>query len=164
MLNNIDIYIINLYAQHISNIKDTKKIHIKQLFYDSLIDYVNHFKNKNLFILGDFNANKNRDQEFICPTYHKPPPGFNDIEMKIYNNFLNKTKLINLYKFNGIYSYYSQRTKEKYLMFKHNKGLTVDSIMLNHTFFKHLNTSSFDILKNFYQLSDHLPLLLCIIF
>ena len=77
---------------------------------------------------------------------------------------INNTKLINLYQFNGIYSYYSQRTKEKYIMFKHNKGLTVDSIMINHKLFKYLNTYSFDILKNFYQLSDHLPLLLILNF
>ena len=128
--------------------------------------YVNNFKNKYLIILGDFNANKNRELEYICTSYKKqhPPPGFNDIEIKIYNNFLNNTKLINLYQFNGIYSYYSQRTKEKYIMFKHNKGLTVDSIMINHKLFKYLNTYSFDILKNFYQLSDHLPLLLILNF
>jgi exonuclease III len=164
VINNKDVYIVNLYAQHISNIKDTKKIHIKQHFYESLTDLINSFNNKNLIILGDFNANKSREKEFICPTYKKPPPGFYDIEMKIYNTFLENTKLINLYKFNGIYSYYSQRTKEKYIMFKHNKGLTVDSIMINNKLFNILNNTFFEILKKFYILSDHLPLYANLVF
>lgn len=162
--NNHEIYIINIYAHHISNIKDTKKIEQKKKFYDELIAIVNKYKNKNLIILGDFNANKNKNEECLNNTYTKPPPGFSDIEIKIYNNFLEKTKLTNLYKYNGIYSFYSQRTKEKFIMFKHNKGLTVDTIMINSSFSTLIKKYHFEIFNKYYQLSDHLPLYLEIIF
>jgi exodeoxyribonuclease III len=166
LINNIyDIYIINIYAHHISNIKDNIKIKKKNNFYNLLTNYINHnFKNKNLIILGDFNANKSRDKEFICPSYKKPPPGFYDVEINIYKHFLNNTKLINLYEFKGIYSYYSQRTKVPFIMLKHNKGLSVDSIMINENTKQLIKKYKFEILKKYYKLSDHLPLYLKITF
>jgi hypothetical protein len=160
LFNNYDIFIINLYAQHISNIKDIEKINNKKKFYLELSQLINTYKNKHLIVLGDFNANKNRSEEFIYKNHTKIPPGFNDIEMIIYNDFLNKTKLQNLYTYYGIYSFYSQRTKEKYIMFKHNKGLTVDAIMINNHISKIIKNYKFNILDKFYTLSDHLPLLI----
>ena len=158
--NKYNIIIINIYAHHISDINNKNRIKEKINFYKKLINLVNKFKNKNLILLGDFNANKDKSLENICPSYKITPPGFYDIELNIYNKFLAKTNLINLYKYNGVYSYYSQRTRQKYIMFKHNKGLTVDAIMVNNKFKNIIIKYHFEILNKYYTLSDHLPLYL----
>jgi exodeoxyribonuclease III len=160
IFNNHNITLINIYAHHISDITNSYKIKQKIAFYKKLITLVNKYKHTNLIILGDFNANKDKTNDFICNTYKNTPPGFFDIELKIYNQFLDKTNLINLYNFTGTYSYYSQRTRQKYIMFKHNKGLTVDAIMINNKFKNIIKKYHFEILKKFYTLSDHLPLYL----
>ena len=158
--NNQNITIINIYAQHISDITNKDKIKLKINFYKKLITIIHQLKHQNLIVLGDFNANKNKTIEYMAPSYKITPPGFYDIELYIYNQFLTKTNLINLYKYNGIYTYYSQRTRQKYIMFKHNKGLTVDAIMINNKFKHIIKKYHFEILKKYYTLSDHLPLYL----
>ena len=156
-------YRVNIYLFSLSFFDNDERIKIikeKINFYKELVILVNKFKHKNLILLGDFNANRDKTIENICPSYKTTPPGFYDIELQIYNQFLIKTNLINLYKYNGIYSYYSQRTRQKYVMFKHNKGLTVDAIMINNKFKHIIKKYHFEILKKYYTLSDHLPLYL----
>jgi exodeoxyribonuclease III len=162
-INNINLNIINIYAPHISNVEDEIKLNNKYYFFKGLIDVINKYNDNNLILLGDFNSAPNKNIDYLYNS-KITPPGFHNEEIYIFNKFVEKTNLNNLYIFSGIYTYYSQRTRIKNIMFKHNKGLTVDSIMINNYLKKNVSNINFDILKKYYGISDHLPLLVKINF
>jgi exonuclease III len=156
--DNFDFIIINIYAPHVSDIKNITKIKNKYIFFQHLTSLINSYKNYNLILAGDLNAAFNKNIDYLYQGCKSILPGFTIDEINMLNKLYNDTQLINLYKFTGTYTFYSKRTKIKNIMFDHGKGLSIDYFMINQKFKKNISSIKFDILKQYYSMSDHLPL------
>jgi exodeoxyribonuclease III len=170
----LDFVVLCVYAPYVENVDNidnmSRKIKAKTVFFRNVARVIRLLQkvSKNVILCTDANVGRSHSAYDIYASHQNPEmqSGFSKQEVELYRSFVRNTKLVDAQRHlepsKVQYTYFSQYTSVPYVMFKHNKGLTVDFIFMTTNLIK--ASRDFGVLtktkkiNELYKCSDHLPL------